>query len=105
MAALRSKPVFWMTSSSDAFRSSRKSRTKRDCFGQIGQKLLLRPGRIDLAALPVGPGAGEGGQSLAQVFQDATVVDDQAVVLALVHPVGAGDGLHQGMGLEGLVQV
>ena len=49
--------------------------------------------------------AGERRERLAQVLEDAAVVDDEAVVLALVHAVGARDGLHERMRLERLVQV
>ncbi len=49
--------------------------------------------------------AGEGGQRFAQVLEDADVVDDEAVVLVLVYSVGPGDGLHQRMGLQRLVEV
>ena len=76
-----------------------------DRLGQIGEQVFVGPGRIGLAAVPARLRAGEGRQRLAQVLEDAAVVHDQTVVLALVHPVGAGDGLHQRMGLEGLVEI
>jgi len=47
----------------------------------------------------------KGGQSLAKIFEDATVIDNQAVVLALVYAVGAGDGLHQGVCFKRPIQI
>ena len=77
-----------------------------DRFGQFCQEAFGRPHGIDrlLAAAGVRPNR-EGCQRLAQRREDAAVVHDQAVVLALVDPVGAGDGLHQGVGFLRLVQV
>ncbi len=45
------------------------------------------------------------GEGLAQALQHAVVVDDQAEVLARKTPVGAGDGLHQGVRPHRLVDV
>ncbi len=39
------------------------------------------------------------------MFENAAIVNDQAVVLAFIDAVGAGDGLHQGVRLERLVEV
>jgi hypothetical protein len=44
-------------------------------------------------------------QGFAQALEHAVVVHDQAKVLAGVHPVGAGNGLHQRMRPHGLVDV
>ena len=44
-------------------------------------------------------------QRLAQALEHAVVVHDHAEVLARIHAVGAGDGLHQGVGLHRLVDV
>ena len=49
--------------------------------------------------------AGKSRQCLAKVLEYPAVIHDQAVVLALVHPVGAGDGLHQRVSLERFVEV
>ena len=76
-----------------------------DRLGQIGEQIFGGPGRTGLAAVAARSRAGEGRQRLAQVLEDAAVIHDQAVVLARVHPVGAGDGLHQRMGLEGFVEI
>ena len=38
-------------------------------------------------------------QGLSQGLHDSDVIHDQAVALPLCHPVGPGDGLHQGVGL------
>ena len=79
---------------------------QRDRFGEVVEQFLVRSCRVALpAADAVRERAGERGQRPAQALEDAAVVDDQAVVLALVDPVGAGDALHQRVGLERLVEV
>ncbi len=81
---------------------------KGNRFTKIGQQFLIGPGRLDLAAIattPVISRFGKGRQRLAQVLQDAAVIDDHPVVLALVDPVRSGNGLHQGVRFERLVQV
>ena len=44
-------------------------------------------------------------QRFAQALEHAVVVHDDAAVLAGIDAVGAGDGLHQGVGLHRLVDV
>ena len=62
---------------------------ERDGLGQVGQQFFLGFRRIGVAALAAMPAvalASKGRQRLAQVLEDAAVIDDQAVVLALVAP-------------------
>ena len=45
------------------------------------------------------------GEGFLQVSEYAHVVDNEAVVLVGKHPVGSGDGLHQGVVAHRLVEV
>ena len=44
-------------------------------------------------------------QRLTERFYDADIIDNQAVALSLIHAVGTGDGLHQRVRLQRLVQI
>ncbi|OPY86292.1 MAG: hypothetical protein A4E72_01712 [Syntrophus sp. PtaU1.Bin208] len=81
---------------------------QRDGFGQVRQQFLLRFGGFQLAPFAASASiarSGKGRQGLAEILEDAAVIHDHPVVLALVDAVRPGDGLHQGVRLEGLVQV
>ncbi len=70
--------------------------------------LDLRPDALKAAGQVAGLVAAEGAvarQGLVELAEDAPVVEDVAVVLALVEPVDAGDGLEQRVLLHLLVDV
>ena len=77
----------------------------RRLYGFDQRLYALLDGGHDLLAAIAFIAEGILGQGLAQALEHAVVVDDQAEVLARVAPVGAGDGLHQGMGLHRLVDI
>ena len=78
-----------------------------DRLVEFRQQVLLRFHGISLAAFRAQPARspGKGRQCLTQVLENAAVIDDQAVVLALVHAVRAGNGLHERVRLERLVEI
>ncbi len=77
--------------------------------GEEGQCRVDRRAELGLEFLDVRDDLLDGGlvelERLGDVVEHAEVVDDQAVGLVRVDPVGAGDGLQEGVLLERLVQV
>ena len=78
-----------------------------DGAGELVEQRLLGSRRrvVGLVAVSVAGVSGEGRERLAEVLQDAAIVHDEPVVLALVHAVRPRDGLHQGVRLERLVEI
>ena len=60
---------------------------------------------VTAAGLAVVVAQGILGESFAEALEHAVVVHDEALGLAGIDAVGAGDGLHEGVGLHGLVNV
>ena len=76
-----------------------------DGFGEVGEQFFVGSCRVNLCAVFTRLSASEGRECLAQVYEDAAVIYDQAVVFVFVHAVGAGNGLHQGVGFEWFVEI
>ena len=74
-------------------------------FREFGQEFLVGFGRIHILTGFPSLRPRKRCQRPAKVPEDAAVVQDQAVGLAFVDAVGSGDGLHQGVRLQGLVEV
>ena len=73
-----------------------------DGIEDTSNQLIFINGRIASGRVYV---CGIVGQSLAEGFHDADIIDNQTVTLAFVHTVGTGDGLHERMRLQGLVEI
>ena len=77
-------------------------------FGKRLQQFRIGQGRVSYfiaAFASVIALACECGERLAQIFEDAAVIYNQAVVLAFVDAVGAGDGLQEGVGFKRFIEV
>ena len=78
-----------------------------DRLVEFRQQVLFRLHGIGLATFRARPARspGKGRQCLTQVLENAAVIDDQAIVLALIHAVRAGNGLHERVRLERFVEI
>ena len=74
-----------------------------DQFHNTGNQLFFIYGRISaILAADIG---GIVCQCLSQCLYNANIVHNQAITLAFCHTIGTGNGLHQGMCLQRLVQI
>ena len=73
--------------------------------GDVGFEELVFGGQGIGSRRPFHLAGRKSSQRFTQALQQAIVIDDEAVGLAFLHAVGAGDGLHEGVALHRLVYV